>query len=66
MKIKCWRTAKCLTIDEFEVVKILVNEDNPEGAKECIDNDWTAYINCEKPDGSWISIPPNFVIEISA
>ena len=65
MKIKCWRTSKCLTIDEYEVEKILVMEGDAEEDRKMIEMGAEPYLNFERQDGSWLSVPVQFVIEIT-
>lgn len=66
MIVKAYRTAKCITVDEFETDKIFINSEDPEEARECISNNWGLSINFTTKDDpyKWHIIPVEFVIEI--
>lgn len=66
MIVRAYRTAKCITIDEFETDEINIQFDEPEEAREAIQNGWRMSFNFQtKADKYlWHSIPAEFVIEI--
>ena len=65
MTIKCWRTKKCLAIDTYKVNKILVMEGDAEEDRKMIEMGAEPYLNFEREDGSWLSVPVEFVINIT-
>lgn len=64
MIIKAYRTAKCITVDEFKTDNIIINSDDPKEAKEAIDNNWGLSVNFTTDGYTWHCIPVEFVIEI--
>lgn len=65
MKIKCWRTSKCLTIDTYETDRIDMMAGDAKDDLELMAMGATPMVNFEKEDGSWLAVPVQFIISIT-
>ena len=65
MIVKAYRTAKCQNVSKYDVELILAQTELKEDAREYIRLNCTPMLNCKLKDRSWISIPVDFVIEIT-
>lgn len=65
MIVKAYRTAKCINVDTYETDEINIQFDDPEDARESIQNGWEPMLNFTTDGGyTWKGIPMQLVIEI--